>query len=70
MSAIAPTGPSEILDGLAVGESVVTKGQRSLQHGTPLKVLEGEGPLVARDGAGQAGESRKRGGQRAEGTSH
>ena len=61
---------AQILDGLAVGESVVTKGQRSLQHGTPLKVLEGEGPLVARDGDGQAGEGRKRGGQRPEGTSH
>ena len=32
---------AEILSGLEVGEQVVVKGQRSLKHGTPLKVLEG-----------------------------
>jgi membrane fusion protein (multidrug efflux system) len=34
---------AEILTGLAAGETVVTKGQRSLKHGSPLKVLEGPG---------------------------
>ncbi len=32
---------AEISEGLAVGESVVVKGQRSLKQGTALKVLEG-----------------------------
>lgn len=31
---------AEILSGLDIGEQVVVKGQRSLKHGTPLKVLE------------------------------
>jgi multidrug efflux pump subunit AcrA (membrane-fusion protein) len=31
---------AEILSGLAVGERVVVKGQRSLKHGTPLRILE------------------------------
>jgi membrane fusion protein (multidrug efflux system) len=34
---------AEILSGLAAGETVVTKGQRSLKHGAPLKILEGPG---------------------------
>jgi len=33
---------AQILDGLAVGEPVVIKGQRSLKHGTSVKVLGGE----------------------------
>lgn len=32
---------AQILDGLAADEPVVVKGQRSLKHGSPLKVLEG-----------------------------
>ncbi len=31
---------TEIVTGLAPGETVVVKGQRSLKHGTPLKILE------------------------------
>jgi membrane fusion protein (multidrug efflux system) len=34
---------AEILTGLAAGEKVVTKGQRSLKHGTALKVIEDVG---------------------------
>jgi membrane fusion protein (multidrug efflux system) len=30
---------AQLLSGLAAGEMVVTKGQRSLKHGTPLKIL-------------------------------
>jgi RND family efflux transporter MFP subunit len=33
---------AEITQGLAVGERVVVKGQRSLKHGSAIKVLEGE----------------------------
>ncbi len=32
---------AQITGGLAAGERVVVKGQRSLKHGTPLKILEG-----------------------------
>ena len=31
---------TQVLSGLATGEQVVVKGQRSLKHGSPLKVLE------------------------------
>ena len=31
---------AQILSGLETGELVVVKGQRSLKHGSPLKVLE------------------------------
>ena len=34
---------AEILTGLAAGERIVVKGQRSLKHGTPLRILEGDG---------------------------
>jgi len=34
---------TEIVSGLAAGESVVVKGQRSLKHGTPLKILDSAG---------------------------
>jgi len=34
---------AEIMQGVAVGEKVVVKGQRSLKHGSAIKVLEGEG---------------------------
>lgn len=32
---------AEILDGVAEGEDVVVKGQRSLKHGAPIKILDG-----------------------------
>jgi len=32
---------AQILSGVAVGDLVVVKGQRSLEHGQPLKILEG-----------------------------
>ena len=35
---------AEILSGLAAGEQVVVKGQRSLKHGSPLKILEADEP--------------------------
>jgi len=38
---------TQLISGLKIGESVVTKGQRSLKHGTPLKIL-------AEDGAGES----------------
>ena len=34
---------AEILSGLAAGERIVVKGQRSLKHGTPLRILEDDG---------------------------
>ena len=34
---------TEIVTGLAPGELVVVKGQRSLKHGSPLKILEDDG---------------------------
>lgn len=37
---------AEILSGVRPGDRVIVKGQRSLKHGTPLKVL-GEGPPAA-----------------------
>ena len=33
---------TQVLDGLAPGEHVVVKGQRSLKHGTALKILESD----------------------------
>ncbi|MFH1755429.1 MAG: efflux RND transporter periplasmic adaptor subunit [Candidatus Latescibacterota bacterium] len=33
---------AEILSGLSAGESVITKGQRSLKHGAPIKIIEGQ----------------------------
>jgi membrane fusion protein (multidrug efflux system) len=51
---------TQITGGLEAGELVVVKGQRSLKHGSPLKVLEGPGseqapPAVAekREGRGK-----------------
>jgi membrane fusion protein (multidrug efflux system) len=35
---------AEITAGLAAGETIVVKGQRSLKHATPLKILEGDAP--------------------------
>ena len=37
---------AEILSGLKKGEEIVVKGQRSLKHGVPLKVLERDGAQV------------------------
>jgi membrane fusion protein, multidrug efflux system len=37
---------AEILSGLKPGERIVVKGQRSLKHGVPLKVLEENGAQV------------------------
>jgi membrane fusion protein (multidrug efflux system) len=34
---------AEILDGVSPGEPVVVKGQRSLKHGSPIKILEAAG---------------------------
>lgn len=34
---------AQILDGLTAGDLIVVKGQRSLKHGSPLKILEGAG---------------------------
>jgi len=31
---------AEIINGIMIGESVVVKGQRSLKHGSPIKILE------------------------------
>ena len=33
---------TEILSGISAGEHIITKGQRSLKHGSPIKILEGE----------------------------
>jgi membrane fusion protein (multidrug efflux system) len=38
---------AEILSGLKAGESVVVKGQRSLKHGSPIKILDESAPAVA-----------------------
>lgn len=34
---------AEILSGVNVGDDIVVKGQRSLKHGSPIKILEGAG---------------------------
>jgi membrane fusion protein (multidrug efflux system) len=33
---------AEILNGISAGERIITKGQRSLKHGSPIKILEGQ----------------------------
>jgi membrane fusion protein (multidrug efflux system) len=38
---------AEIISGVQPGEPVVVKGQRSLKHGSPIKILEKEGESVA-----------------------
>lgn len=43
---------AEILSGVAPGEPVVVKGQRSLKHGYPLKVLEDDSAALAPPAAG------------------
>jgi membrane fusion protein (multidrug efflux system) len=47
---------AEILSGLQPGEVIVVKGQRSLKHGDPLKILEGLGLMTAQTPATQHGE--------------
>ncbi len=49
---------TEILSGVTEGEAVVVKGQRSLKHGAPIKILEGGPPGPARGDEGQANESK------------
>lgn len=44
---------AEILSGINEGERIVVKGQRSLKHGAPIKILEGNTPpTVSTDPAG------------------
>jgi membrane fusion protein (multidrug efflux system) len=38
---------AEILSGISAGELIITKGQRSLKHGAPIKILEGDSPQEA-----------------------
>lgn len=38
---------AEILTGVQAGERIVVKGQRSLKHGAPLKILAEDAPAVA-----------------------
>ena len=40
---------TQILSGVVAGERVVVKGQRSLKHGSPIKVLEGAGESPVAD---------------------
>jgi membrane fusion protein (multidrug efflux system) len=46
---------AEILDGVAAGERIIVKGQRSLKHGSPIKILEtdavAESDTVRREGS-------------------
>lgn len=44
---------TEILSGISAGERIITKGQRSLKHGAPIKILEGDAQQAEQ--AGQAG---------------
>jgi len=55
---------AEIVSGVAAGELVVTKGQRSLKHGVPLKILEGPPGTVTEQSAAEnaAGQSTPAGG--------
>jgi membrane fusion protein (multidrug efflux system) len=40
---------SEILNGVAEGEMIVVKGQRSLKHGSPIKIMEDRLPTPAQN---------------------
>ena len=42
---------AQIVSGVSVGEAVVVRGQRSLKHGSALKILPAEAPVVAGAGA-------------------
>lgn len=48
---------AEILAGVAVGDRVVVKGQRSLKNGAAIKVLDGESAAQAGDTSAAAGDS-------------
>ncbi len=49
---------AEVLNGVAVGDRVVVKGQRSLKHGAAIKVLDDNAAQAAGDtSAGAAGDS-------------
>jgi multidrug efflux pump subunit AcrA (membrane-fusion protein) len=49
---------AEIISGVAVGDRVVVKGQRSLKHGAAIKVLDGDNAAqAAGDTAAGAGDS-------------
>jgi membrane fusion protein (multidrug efflux system) len=55
---------AEILSGLDAGEQVVVKGQRTLKHGAPIKILEDDMPEPEPQGAsprGRRGGGRRRG---------
>jgi membrane fusion protein (multidrug efflux system) len=47
---------AEILEGVQAGETVVVKGQRSLKHGSPLKILEEPSGAAAPDAPKSQGE--------------
>jgi membrane fusion protein (multidrug efflux system) len=48
---------AEIEAGVRAGERVVVKGQRSLKHGTPLKILEVDGRQVEPEKAPDTGDA-------------
>ena len=48
---------AEILSGVAIGDRVVVKGQRSLKHGAPIKVLDENAAQAAGDTSSNAGDS-------------
>jgi RND family efflux transporter MFP subunit len=48
---------AEVLQGVTIGERVVVKGQRSLKHGSAIKVLDSEGATQLSDTSGSAGGS-------------
>jgi membrane fusion protein (multidrug efflux system) len=58
---------AEILSGVRPGEPVVVKGQRSLKHGSPIKILEKEGESVA-DTQPEGKEDRAEGQKRRKGS--
>jgi membrane fusion protein (multidrug efflux system) len=49
---------AEILSGVQNGEQVVVKGQRSLKHGSAIKVLSGEAAASNAPGSGAAGKDK------------
>ncbi len=59
---------AELLSGVAEGEPVVVKGQRSLKHGALVRILEGDEVAAQRPAAPDTGERRGKPGQRRPGT--
>jgi membrane fusion protein (multidrug efflux system) len=45
---------TEIIDGITAGERVIVKGQRSLKHGSPIKILDDE-KVAGNDSTGGEG---------------